>query len=82
MESSLYQSIYSDGVAEGRADGEAKGLIRLLVVRLGQVPSEVRQAILTRAKESPELISGWSDEVMLAPDAETVLGLVRKITGI
>ncbi len=78
MESSLYQSIYSDGEAAGRADG----LIRLLVVRLGQVPLEVRQAILTRAKESPELISGWSDEVMLAPDAETALGLVRKITGI
>ena len=80
MESSLYQSIYSDGMAVGEAKGEAKALIRLLSKRV-QVPSDVKDAILALAKERPEAVNQWFDEAILASDPEAALRLVRKITG-
>jgi hypothetical protein len=94
MESSLYREIFQEGEAKGKAEGEAKGkaegkaegeaalLIRLLLMRLGRVAPEVRQAILARAQTDPEVIRMWFDEVAAtATDTvEAAQRVVRKTT--
>jgi hypothetical protein len=78
MQSSFYQEIFHDGEIKGRAEA----LIDLLTARVGELPKEVEQRILSQAERNPRQIGLWFAEAVLATDAEATLPLIRKISAI
>lgn len=60
----------AEGIARGKAEGERNVLLRLLAIKLGEVPETARQRI--DAADEAELIR-WAERVLSAGSVEDVL---------
>jgi hypothetical protein len=65
----------AEGIAEGRAEGQAKMLLRILAARGFDVPSAVRERIMSCT--DPAELERWGDKAVNAASLEDVLPVDR-----